>query len=771
MLTVKDESTPSAQPNTGGDAAPPEGPPRHHHHHNNHHHHGHGSHHHNHHRGHRDGGEASSGGNHEVSETLVENTDMLGGSCAQSETNDQGGGGGDESENENNGNEAPQGGEGSAVTNSPGREDYDIESPATVYVQQPPPIYSLPQGSKIAQPAVGSAYGSSAWVPAPPTLTLASNSPSPSSYPIQASHLSAQWCHSKHVHRGLVASTSPANRSMQSMMNIPYRPSVSPVGPGSINASSMARISGFQVSPEGRPVSKDLPGAALSVGNLWEAPEDIEPSKSNASKRLLPDASAAGLNAGSTLPPHAEGGKYNSLVAYALLLNCMMGVGIFGLPHAFWHAGAPLAIFMGIFLLIVNVLTCLWVLEVMARTQGVMHSKAHHTFIPKNTIDYEKYDLGKMSHVFGGTAGRLTCQIVIIAYCFGCMWACAAVFGSSTAQLIFELIGGNTCDVYFKPSSSCSATYLIAIVFYGVIVIALTLLDYGYQLVIQLFLSVYRFIGFLLMLVTIIYALITSGPLTLSTSMGNEGEGGPEDMWAAHWDGFYLAFTGMAYVFVVQYNMPDILTPVRSKKNLRGLMIFIIFTVAIVTVSVGLLCAWFFNGSIEPLCILNWRFFTGLGPSGWSEGDRTWFAWLTYIIILLFPVVDLVSIFPLVAVTMSDNLIHSLPSSLIAAYPSKTKVLSRIIVVIPPLICAMVEHDLTYVFMFSGLPAFLIQCIIPCVLQLLSCRYFQSVYAGKDQTPYSHAVFSNQITVAVIVIAGLVVLLVSALCSLVPILL
>ncbi|KAH3745833.1 Transmembrane protein [Pelomyxa schiedti] len=656
-----------------------------------------------------------------------------------------------------------------AITKSPKHTHTQTQTHTGTQPVMPPPLLSLPPRLKRHPTSTPT-----------PTVTLTNSS---STSPIPTAHLSSQWYHhSKHLHHQSPTSVSPSTistastRSLQSMSNIspPYRSSHSSISSsGSINASPVGSIAGFKVLAEGAVSTDDVAETATAtlIGErIWNeggADSDEEASaKKNDRKRLI-DGSSASISATGSVLAHAEGGKYNGIVAYALLLNCMMGVGMFGLPHAFWHAGAPLAILMGIFLFIVNVLTCMWVLEVMARTHGVMQTKAHNTLIPKNTIGYEKYDLGKMSHIFGGMTGRLACQVVVITYCFGCMWACAAVFGSSVSQLIFELLGGDTCDVYFKPSRSCTAAYLISILIYGVVVTVLTLLDYGYQLVLQLFLSVYRFLGFLLMIGTIIYALAVSGPLNLESTSGSS-DSGPSDIWTAHWDGFYLVFTGMAYVFVVQYNMPEILTPVKSKKKLKGIMIFNLLTVAIVTVGVGILCAWFFNGTIEPLCILNWRFFTGLGPSGWSEGERTWFAWFTYIVILLFPVVDLISIFPLVAVTLSDNLTHSLPSSLVEIYPVKTKVISRIVAVIPPLIGAMVEANLSYIFMFSGLPAFVIQCVIPAALQLLSFKYFESVYAGKDKTPYTTAVFSSRPVVVIIVIVGILALLVSALCSLVP---
>lgn len=72
----------------------------------------------------------------------------------------------------------------------------------------------------------------------------------------------------------------------------------------------------------------------------------------------------------------------------------------------------------------------------------------------------------------------------------------------------------------------------------------------------------------------------------------------------------------------------DAISPVRDKKNLRLIMLCGVVLSAIFIGVVGLICAWFFNGSVEPLCTLNWRAFTGIAPSGWVPGDRTWYAWL-----------------------------------------------------------------------------------------------------------------------------------------------
>ena len=210
------------------------------------------------------------------------------------------------------------------------------------------------------------------------------------------------------------------------------------------------------------------------------------------------------------------------------------------------------------------------------------------------------------------------------------------------------------------------------------------------------------------MLGTVIYGLWVAGPMS--------SEYDADEVWEVHWNGFFQLFTAMAYVFVVQYNLPgfvsqtrrvkfpEVLTPIRNKGRLHPIILSGVLTSTAFTAVIGIFCAWFFNGTVEPLCTLNWRFFTGIGPSGWVDGTRTWYGWIICIfillvfyltlldlIVLMLPVFDLVSIFPLVAISLSSNMINIAPSSLIESHPKRVKWAFRILAAWPPIILGTVS--------------------------------------------------------------------------------
>lgn len=46
---------------------------------------------------------------------------------------------------------------------------------------------------------------------------------------------------------------------------------------------------------------------------------------------------------------------------------------------------------------------------------------------------------------------------------------------------------------------------------------------------------------------------------------------------------------------------------------------------------------------------------------GWGPGDTLWFAYILKLLIMLFPVINMVSVYPLISVTLGENLLAILP--------------------------------------------------------------------------------------------------------------
>jgi hypothetical protein len=115
--------------------------------------------------------------------------------------------------------------------------------------------------------------------------------------------------------------------------------------------------------------------------------------------------------------------SYGLLVAFAVMINYIIGTGVFSLPYAFIQAGSLLSIISILVFGGVSTLCAVWVLEFMARTEGVIQhtemssrplrpSEGYSDDLPpKNQIGFRKLDFSLISQTFGGWKLRLFTQV------------------------------------------------------------------------------------------------------------------------------------------------------------------------------------------------------------------------------------------------------------------------------------------------------------------------------------------------------------------------
>eukprot|EP01105_Mastigella_eilhardi_P026505 TRINITY_DN771_c0_g1_i12.p1 TRINITY_DN771_c0_g1~~TRINITY_DN771_c0_g1_i12.p1 ORF type:complete len:608 (-),score=145.34 TRINITY_DN771_c0_g1_i12:1269-3092(-) len=483
--------------------------------------------------------------------------------------------------------------------------------------------------------------------------------------------------------------------------------------------------------------------------------------------------------------------KYGTVAGIAVILNCIIGTGVFGLPYAFYQAGEAMSFVVVTIMFFSTLLSCYWVLEIMARAHGLEKAEANKSFgdgsgvRPNNSLEFEKYDYTRCCTIFGGTPGKIISEVVMILYCYGGLWASVSVFASSLASLTFELAQQGTCDIYHDPSAWCDADYYISALFYGVVVVTLSCMEVSSQIRIQMALTAYRFMGFALIILTVIIALAVGGPLpplasssglisssssssssstssllNTTSSSGDSGGGGLADLeWGGLWGvklgGFTILVTSAAYSYTVHYNMPDALTPVRNKTHLRQIMLVGVLVSMFFFQIVGILCSAYFGSRVDPLVILNWEAYTGR-DGGFGTGSRLWFAWIVYAVIMLYPICNLISVYPLVAISLASNVEHVLPARFSRERPKLARLCARLLAAVPPIILGTAFGQLNVIFTFTGLFAFFIQFFIPCVMWELSRRRLVRQYGtGADATIYGGRFISSRLLVAAVFVLGL----------------
>eukprot|EP01105_Mastigella_eilhardi_P019075 TRINITY_DN4470_c0_g1_i1.p1 TRINITY_DN4470_c0_g1~~TRINITY_DN4470_c0_g1_i1.p1 ORF type:complete len:453 (+),score=90.52 TRINITY_DN4470_c0_g1_i1:389-1747(+) len=432
------------------------------------------------------------------------------------------------------------------------------------------------------------------------------------------------------------------------------------------------------------------------------------------------------------------------------------------------EAGAILGIVAVVVIGLLNVLTSFWVLEIMARAHGVTMAKKRGSVTRLNNrlSTRDRYDFVWVCHLFAGKTGKYISAVTLSLCLWGCLWTYVSVFASCMSQTIFSTFTNERCVVGYRgapqPSENCRQMYIVCAFSYGMVVFAVSLVDYVDQALYQIVVLFYKLFGFSMMIVTVLVAMCTNGP------MQPTGEGvKTSDFWRVDIRGFGHLFTGITFAFLMQYNIPDAVFPVRQKHSLQRVIAGAVSTVTVVFLAVSLLCGAFFNDRLFSIATFNWESYTGR-DGGWGKGGKTWFGWLCTITVLLLPAVDLLSVFPLVAVSLATNMQHMFPDRIISEHPLWTKYSCRFLAAVPPIICGMMESRFTVLIIVTGLLVYCIECFLPCALQVISKRYCHNNYGStSDHTTYT-SVLSDNIVVGLVLALGCISFLTALICACIP---
>jgi amino acid permease len=427
---------------------------------------------------------------------------------------------------------------------------------------------------------------------------------------------------------------------------------------------------------------------------------------------------------------------YGRVVTLAMALNYIIGTGCFGLPYAFMEAGIVLTSVSLVLGVIGAVITMNYTLESLARAEGVCGATRGGG--PLHRLTYRKFDFATVGEMFSGKMGKFTVQLVMGLYCLGSLWSYSSVFSSSMASIFFRYLLGEKCDAYSSHASAgCLDAYYIFMGIFSAIVITMVLMDLHEQASIQKFLSAYRILALVLMLGTMIIKMTSDGRAVITGRYSKIG--------SFNWSNFGKGFGPTILALNCQYNMPDALQPLEQKKYARQVAFAALLLSGTFYLALGLFGALAFD-EVNPLASLMWSDYTGCG-NGWAScGSTNFFGVLAQLIILTFPVVNVTSTYPMVGVTVDDNLLMSTPKAITVPVGLRvSRNFCRLLAAIPPLLLAVFFKKLDFIFTVAGLFGFLLGLSIPCWFQVSGSHYCQRVWGstGASITPFTVAWISS----------------------------
>ncbi|KAJ6239870.1 acid transporter [Anaeramoeba flamelloides] len=370
-----------------------------------------------------------------------------------------------------------------------------------------------------------------------------------------------------------------------------------------------------------------------------------------------------------------------------------------------------------------------------------------------------KYEIIDMCKMFLGKKGKVLYFIMLTLFLFGTAWSYGAVFGSSIVTLfpITSITKGDHCDIDGNFSHNCQNNYLLYIFLFSLVVVPISCLDLTEQRVIQIFLCAFRYLALFSIIFTIIVSMAKKdNPYVDHKASIAPGSG------LLKWGGVDLIFTTGIFTQCSHHSITIIAEPVDNKRKIRKVITAALTSTFFFYAFVGVLCSLFFGHHTNTVITLNWMNYTGE-----QKNARAWASIIKYIVIM-FPIFDLISIFPLKVVTLGTGMQTFFYPETIGKTDRRSKrikIAFRLIWSITPLCGAMIIKELPVIIFFVGICGCFIAFIIPAWVQLKS-KSISNIVFNKNKTPYSD--YSNKpVIIWITMIFGIFSLFCSMVCSII----
>jgi amino acid permease len=363
--------------------------------------------------------------------------------------------------------------------------------------------------------------------------------------------------------------------------------------------------------------------------------------------------------------------------SYILIINCIIGAGVLSIPWAYSKGGIVIGISCQIYSSLTSLIICYQALQIISRVHKIkrlqsegykvspvpifsLFTKTH----PKQFLkldskseeieSFSESELAISDHIcdatemvnilLGNTQGIIYNVFFSISMFFSLV-AYSSIFSSSLASII--PIGSlSTCNIYDDPEyfgDSCWRKYWFYVSILLIITSFLSLIKLKEQIWFQGTMTVLRFTVIALIIVTCSVALVQDK--NLDDDDENEGDLNLFDL-----NAFGITMPIIIFSNSFQYFIPNAIQWMEyKKKNAPLLMNLSILTVSIGFIGVGTIMS-FAVKDVDQMVTLEWDGYTG------GHSEASWWSNIIGFTVIIFPALDMLSIFPLVSINLSDNL-------------------------------------------------------------------------------------------------------------------
>jgi len=487
-------------------------------------------------------------------------------------------------------------------------------------------------------------------------------------------------------------------------------------------------------------------------------------------------------------------GSYTPAIAYAFTVNYILGVGVLGMPYAFLKAGVVLASATIILTSLITYATVIWVANAAywgmqarvlqrgnpfrspiqlqrhtdesgnAADSVMSRSSSSSSLVDRIETHFNYSSIGQLDDSPSRAAlARSKSRSPRRRTTPRATQQEAPEVEPEVSQLVQEFLGGRAQSCFQVALALLTYSGLVAYtqvfvqsfvsqlwrgtgpllptVFFSLAVVPLSCLNLEEQVHGQVVMSVLRFVSLALLFVGLLVAIYMPSPDAAHKPAF--AQSGP-DMPLANLSGFGLMFSTGVFSQLFQHSVPGLMRPLSAEHKGRVPQIFAWALISTCTcyIATGVIACWHLGSEIQQSVNLNFVGFTwGLPQGSRFEGA----AKTVSMLVVLFPAMDTISIFPLIANTLGSNLHTSFPLLLkapaerlqklwgvaaseeapadqLAAEIRMSEVLWRVLASVPPIVASMFITDLSLTLQLAGICGVVVALVIPALLQIAVAR-------------------------------------------------
>lgn len=321
---------------------------------------------------------------------------------------------------------------------------------------------------------------------------------------------------------------------------------------------------------------------------------------------------------------------------------------------------------------------------------------------------------------------------------------------------------------------------LLPSLLFGIIAIPLSCIDLAEQISVQVIMSILRFVSLATLLFGTIVAMVIDPSSNIQNSQSNLSI--PSYY---KFSGFGLMFTTAIFSQLFQHSVPGLIRPLpqSDKKYVSSIFSWALITTGSIYILTGTICALYFGSNINQAINLNFvNYYWGLSPPKEDDNisDYLYFYFIKFLsmLIVLFPALDTLSVFPLIANTLGNNFhaafpkgykkttqfLQILPHSFVdyllrlvsnsshsttIAYSTSNSHLTRqltlrlwrLLAAFPPVLISIYVTNLSLTLQFAGVCGVLVALVVPALLQYYSLQEVPDIPSMNNEENNPNAVY------------------------------